>query len=79
MPNQGQQVGASAIPVSPTIAKEIVEALKSGDTQRYYTEIQKYGVEPRNVIDGLAYNQNLLFAVTAIKNEDQTEILEPHS
>jgi hypothetical protein len=38
--------------------------MKSGDTQRYYQEIQKYGVEPRNVIDATAYNQNLLFAVT---------------
>lgn len=73
LPSPGQAVGpsSSSSQVSTTIAKDIVEALKSGDTQKYYCELQKHGVEPRNVIDVGSYNQNLLYAAALIKNEDQ--------
>ena len=38
-PNEGQKIGSNNVTSAPNISKEIVDALKSGDTQKYYQEI----------------------------------------
>ena len=50
------------------IAKAIVGALKSGDTSKYHDELQRYNMQPRQVLDATSFKQNLLFAATFIKD-----------
>ena len=71
MPRPNQAVGPTGAQIGPHISKILIEAVKSGDMQKFNQECSNYHVELRDVIsDAAQFSQNLLFAATAIPNED---------
>ena len=71
MPRPNQAVGPTGAMIGPHICKILIEAVKSGDLQKFNLECSNYHVELRDIIsDPAQFSQNLLFAATAIPNED---------
>jgi hypothetical protein len=70
-PRPNQAVGPTGAIIPPHICKIFIEAVKSGDLQRFNLECSNYHVELRDILsDPASFSQNLLFSVTAIPNED---------
>ena len=70
-PRPNQAVGPTGAIIPPHICKILIEAVKSGDLQRFNLECSNYHVELRDIIsDPASFTQNLLFSATAIQNED---------
>jgi ankyrin repeat protein len=64
-------VGPTGAVIPPHICKILIEAVKSGDLQKFNLECSNYHVELRDILsDPATFSQNLLFAATAIQNED---------
>ena len=55
---------------APGIAKSVVDALKTGDRTKYYEMLHMHNIQPREVIDANNFNQNLLFAAVALRDEE---------
>jgi ankyrin repeat protein len=47
-----------------------VDALKTGDSQRFNFELQRQNVHPQDVLDADQFNQTLLFTAAQIRDED---------
>ena len=60
--NPGQTVGPSGAVLSQQICKAIVDAVKSGDRDKFTLEVMKYNIEVRDVTDLGQFNQHLAFA-----------------
>ena len=71
VPAPGQPVGPSGNPVQPHIAKQILEAVKTGEIERVQREMRMYTVELRDVTDPTQFFQNLLFAGSMIADQDR--------
>lgn len=54
--NPGQAVGPTGAQVPPQICKAIIEAVKSGDRDRVFSEVTRYNVELRDIVDMGQYN-----------------------
>ena len=71
MPRPNQAVGPTGAQIGPHICKILIEAVKSGDLQKFNQECSNYHVELRDVIsDPAQFSQSLHFSATAIQNED---------
>lgn len=71
MPRPNQAVGPTGAQIGPHICKILIEAVKSGDLQKFNQECSNYHVELRDVIsDPAQFSQSLHFSATAIANED---------
>lgn len=71
LPKQDQAVGPTGATIPPHICKIMIEAVRSGDLNRFNIERSNYHVELRDIIsDPASFSQNLLFAATAIPDED---------
>lgn len=70
-PRPGQAVGPTGAIIPPHICKILIEAVKSGDLQRFNLECSNYHVELRDIIsDPASFSQNLLFPAAVVPNED---------
>lgn len=70
LPRPGQAVGPTGAQIPPHICKILIDAVKSGDLQKFSLECSNYHVELRDIIsDPVSFQQNLLFAATAIPSE----------
>lgn len=70
-PNPGQPVGPTGAQVSAQICKSIIEAVKSGDRERVASELARFNVELRDIVDMGQYNQNLCFTCCQVEDESK--------
>lgn len=71
LPRPNQAVGPTGAQIPAHICKMFIEDVKSGDLQKFNQTCSNYHVELRDIIsDPPTFCQNLLFAATAIPNED---------
>jgi ankyrin repeat protein len=54
------------------VARQIIEAVRSGDIERFQREQRMYTVEARDVVDENQYFQSLLFTATTINDQDKS-------
>ena len=71
LPNPGQEVGSTGNQLTPNICKSIIEAVKSGDKDKLHSELGKYNIEIRDVVDHGNFLQNLVFTACQCPDEEK--------
>ena len=74
LPNPGQAVGPTGAQISPQISKIMIDAVKSGDTDRFSLEFLKYKIEVRDIKDPGQFNQNL--CCSAVQGTDEEKCIK---
>jgi hypothetical protein len=65
-------MGASGIQLAEPICKAFIDAVKSGDADKFNYELMTNQVEVRDVVDAHQYFQNLIFTACVSQNESKT-------
>lgn len=51
LPNQGKEVGPTGAVLAVEVCKAIIDAVKSGDKDKFTLEMMKFNVDVRDVVD----------------------------